>query len=298
MCRRLLTRETNVATWRELTRVYRRLEARGEIRGGRFVTGMSGEQFALPEAVERLREVRRTAADGRLVTISAADPLNLVGIVTAGDRIRAAGRTRIVYRDGAPLAVMEGDFVRELPRLIPRLPLRCPAHCVRDELRRSWSDRGGSIIAPMRTLFLFPLFTVLLGARRPSVGPGGQTGRTIQDDVDAGRHDGKAGGRRDVRRRFVIGLRPDLAPNHVGYFIKLAKEGAFNGTIFHRVIRLAIIQGGDPLSKDPAKAKLYGTGGLGVLAPEFSAERATRGRSRPCSSRTARTAEAPSSSSA
>jgi peptidyl-prolyl cis-trans isomerase B (cyclophilin B) len=76
---------------------------------------------------------------------------------------------------------------------------------------------------------------------------------------------------------FVIDLRPDLAPNHVGYFIKLARDGAFNGTIFHRVIRLAIIQGGDPLSKDPAKAKLYGTGGLGVLAPELSTERATRG---------------------
>lgn len=76
---------------------------------------------------------------------------------------------------------------------------------------------------------------------------------------------------------FVIGLRPDLAPNHVGYFIKLAREGAFTGTTFHRVIKLAIVQGGDPLSKDPAKSKLYGTGGLGVLAPEFSAERATRG---------------------
>ena len=76
---------------------------------------------------------------------------------------------------------------------------------------------------------------------------------------------------------FVIDLRPDLAPNHVGYFIKLAREGAFNGTLFHRVIRLGIIQGGDPLSKDPAKAKLYGTGGLGVLKAEFSAERATRG---------------------
>ncbi|HZW74397.1 MAG TPA: ATP-dependent DNA helicase, partial [Caldimonas sp.] len=75
--RRLLTRETNAPGWRELTRVYRRLEARGEIRGGRFVTGASGEQFALPEAVERLREVRRSAPDGRLITISAADPLNL-----------------------------------------------------------------------------------------------------------------------------------------------------------------------------------------------------------------------------
>jgi ATP-dependent Lhr-like helicase len=112
--RRLLTRETNAATWRELARVYRRLEARGEIRGGRFVTGMSGEQFALSGAVDRLREVRRIQADGSLITISAADPLNLTGIITAGERIRTAGRNRIVYRDGAPLAVLEGDAVREL----------------------------------------------------------------------------------------------------------------------------------------------------------------------------------------
>jgi cyclophilin family peptidyl-prolyl cis-trans isomerase len=76
---------------------------------------------------------------------------------------------------------------------------------------------------------------------------------------------------------FVVDLRPDLAPNHVGYFVKLAREGAFDGTTFHRLIRLGIIQGGDPLSKDPAKAKLYGTGGLGVLKAELSAERATRG---------------------
>ena len=63
---------------------------------------------------------------------------------------------------------------------------------------------------------------------------------------------------------FVIDLRPDLAPNHVGYFIKLAREGAFSGTTFHRAIRMGIIQGGDPLSKDPTKAA-HGTGGLGVL---------------------------------
>jgi ATP-dependent Lhr-like helicase len=119
--RRLLTRETNAATWRELARVYRRLEARGEIRSGRFVTGMSGEQFALSDAVERLREVRRIAADGGLVTISAADPLNLTGIVTAGERIRTAGRNRIVYRDGAPLAVSEGGVVRELAPIDPRI---------------------------------------------------------------------------------------------------------------------------------------------------------------------------------
>jgi cyclophilin family peptidyl-prolyl cis-trans isomerase len=76
---------------------------------------------------------------------------------------------------------------------------------------------------------------------------------------------------------IVIDLRPDLAPNHVGYFIKLAGEGAYDGTIFHRVIRHGIIQGGDPLSKDPAKVKQYGTGGLGVLAAEVSGETHTRG---------------------
>src|SRR5436190_1595258 len=76
---------------------------------------------------------------------------------------------------------------------------------------------------------------------------------------------------------FVIDLRPDLAPNHVGYFMKLARDGAYNGTIFHRVVKYGIVQGGDPLSKDPAKAKLYGTGGLGVLKAEMGAEKATRG---------------------
>ena len=76
---------------------------------------------------------------------------------------------------------------------------------------------------------------------------------------------------------IVIDLRPDLAPNHVGYFMKLAREHAYDGTAFHRVIRMAIIQGGDPLSKDPARASLYGTGGLGMLKAEFSAEHATQG---------------------
>jgi peptidyl-prolyl cis-trans isomerase B (cyclophilin B) len=76
---------------------------------------------------------------------------------------------------------------------------------------------------------------------------------------------------------FVIDLRPDLAPNHVGYFMKLAREKAYNGTTFHRVIKHAIVQGGDPWSKDPAKAKDYGKGGLGVLKAEFSSEPATRG---------------------
>jgi ATP-dependent Lhr-like helicase len=110
--RRLLTREPNAAPWRELARVYRRLEARGEIRGGRFVTGMSGEQFALPDAVTHLREIRRSPVDSRLTVISACDPLNLIGILTTSDRIRAIAGTRIAYRDGIPVAVMEGDFLR------------------------------------------------------------------------------------------------------------------------------------------------------------------------------------------
>src|SRR5512134_3703973 len=76
---------------------------------------------------------------------------------------------------------------------------------------------------------------------------------------------------------FVIDLRPDLAPNHVGYFIRLAREGAYDGTVFHRVICHGIIQGGDPLSKDPANVKSYGTGGLGVLQAELNNEPATRG---------------------
>jgi peptidyl-prolyl cis-trans isomerase B (cyclophilin B) len=76
---------------------------------------------------------------------------------------------------------------------------------------------------------------------------------------------------------FVIDLRPDLAPNHVGYFLKLAGEGAYSGTTFHRVIKNGIVQGGDPLSKDPAKKSQYGTGGLGALKAEITNEPFTAG---------------------
>ncbi|MCU1245588.1 MAG: ATP-dependent helicase, partial [Acidobacteria bacterium] len=115
--RRLLTREPNAPPWRELARIYRRLEARGEIRGGRFVAGVSGEQFALGEAVERMREIRRQPAGGDLLVISAADPLNLTGILTAGERIRAVAANRLAYRDGTPVSVMEGEFLRPLADL-------------------------------------------------------------------------------------------------------------------------------------------------------------------------------------
>jgi ATP-dependent Lhr-like helicase len=112
--RKVLAREANAAPWRDLARVYRRLEARGEIRGGRFVAGMSGEQFASPEAVERLREIRRSASDGKVIVIAAADPLNLAGIITTGDRVRAVASSRVAYRDGVPVAALEGDYMRPL----------------------------------------------------------------------------------------------------------------------------------------------------------------------------------------
>src|SRR2546430_2179143 len=106
--RRLVTRETLLTPWRDILRVYRRLEARGEIRGGRFVGGFSGEQYALPEAVGLLRSVRREEPRGELVAVSGADPLNLVGIVTPGDVVAGVATNRILYRDGIPVAIREG----------------------------------------------------------------------------------------------------------------------------------------------------------------------------------------------
>jgi ATP-dependent Lhr-like helicase len=121
VCRRVLAREPNPQPWRVLARIYRTLEARGEIRGGRFVSGLAGEQFALPEAVERLREVRRTPTDDQVLVISAADPLNLAGLVTAGDRVAALASTRMAYRNGVPLAVLEGDYIRPIAEVDPAI---------------------------------------------------------------------------------------------------------------------------------------------------------------------------------
>ena len=107
--RRLLQRESLLAPWRDVLRVYRRLEARGEVRGGRFVGGFSGEQYALPEAIGLLRSVRREPGAGELVAVSGADPLNLIGILTPGDAVPAVATNRILYRDGVPVAVKEGE---------------------------------------------------------------------------------------------------------------------------------------------------------------------------------------------
>lgn len=104
--RDLLARESLSFAWRDLLLQYRRMELRGEIRGGRFVSGFTGEQFALPEAVETLRAMRRVPMKGRdpqVVKISAADPLNLVGIILPGSRITAVPSTYVVFRDGIPI---------------------------------------------------------------------------------------------------------------------------------------------------------------------------------------------------
>ncbi|MEO8604661.1 MAG: DEAD/DEAH box helicase [bacterium] len=101
--RDLLARERNLPPWRALLGALRRLEARGEIRGGRFVAGFVGEQFALPEAVDALRSVRRRPGGGESVVVAAADPLNLAGIVTPGARISPFSGTAVSYRDGLPV---------------------------------------------------------------------------------------------------------------------------------------------------------------------------------------------------
>src|SRR5690606_36272224 len=103
----------------ELVPVYRRLEARGEVRGGRFVAGVGGEQFALPDAVERLRRCRDEAPAGQWHVLSAADPLNLVGIITPGPRVPATRGNRVLFIDGIPVAARESRQIRWLRELDP-----------------------------------------------------------------------------------------------------------------------------------------------------------------------------------
>jgi ATP-dependent Lhr-like helicase len=119
---RMLEREASwLPKWRELLRVYRKLEARGDIRGGRFVSGFSGEQFALPEAVAPLRAIRRRPADDNFVSVSGADPLNLAGILTPGPKLAALAGNRVLYRDGIPIAFLEGNDTRFLELIEPEI---------------------------------------------------------------------------------------------------------------------------------------------------------------------------------
>ena len=135
--RRLLDGEPFVAPWRELLRVYWRLEARGEIRGGRFVAGVSGEQFALAEAVGQLRAIRRREKPGELIGISAADPLNLTGLVIPCDRVPALATNRIVFEDGVPVAVREAGETRHLVEREPTRALEIERVLVRKRVTPS-----------------------------------------------------------------------------------------------------------------------------------------------------------------
>jgi len=112
--RDLLARESNLPSWRELLMGFRRLEDRGEIRGGRFVDGFIGEQFALPVAVESLRAVRSLPLSGDTMTLSAADPLNLVGILVPGERVPAISGRTVSYRDGVALLAVDRVPTSEL----------------------------------------------------------------------------------------------------------------------------------------------------------------------------------------
>ena len=112
--RKLLDRESINIPWRDFLRVLRRLEARGEIRGGRFVGGFSGEQFATADAVHLLRSMRRTQPNGAMLSVSAADPLNMLGILVPGPRLAPAASNRLLYRDGVPIAVLEAKEIRYL----------------------------------------------------------------------------------------------------------------------------------------------------------------------------------------
>jgi len=118
VCWQLLSREAEgLPPWRVLTPVFHRLEARGEIRGGRFVAALSGEQFALPEAIAPLRRIRDTPGRSELICVCGADPLNLVGSIIIGAKIAGIANTRVVYRDGIPVATWVGGEMQTLVEL-------------------------------------------------------------------------------------------------------------------------------------------------------------------------------------
>jgi ATP-dependent Lhr-like helicase len=118
---KLLTREADwLPPWRDILSCCRRLEARGEIRGGRFVAGFSGEQYATTEAVGLLRDVRRKAPGDAYLALSAADPLNLIGILTPGSRLPSIAGNRLLYRDGMPIATYAAGEIHYLEDLPPK----------------------------------------------------------------------------------------------------------------------------------------------------------------------------------
>ena len=149
--RKLLDRESINVPWRDLLRVYRRLEARGEIRGGRFVDGFSGEQFATAEAVQLLRSIRRAPAEGSMISINAADPLNLIGVITPGSRLSPASSNRLLYRDGVPIAVLEAKEIRFLVEMTAADQWQARNALLRRHVPpkvRTYLNQSGSTVSP------------------------------------------------------------------------------------------------------------------------------------------------------
>ena len=153
--RKLLDRESISIPWRDLLRVLRRLEARGEIRGGRFVGGFSGEQFATADAVQLLRSIRRTAAEGSLISVSAADPLNLLGIVTPGGRLSPAASNRVLYRDGVPIAILEARELRFLVEMTAADQWQAKSALLRRHVPpkvRAYLNQTGRTVSPPQSI--------------------------------------------------------------------------------------------------------------------------------------------------
>ena len=153
VCWRLLEREAAwLPPWRELLREYQRLEARGEIRGGRFLAGVVGQQFALAEAVASLRAIRKRPHDGAMIAVSAHDPLNLVGGLLAGDKVPRQPGARLLLRDGVPVATLVGgEFVA-----LPGLPAEAQ-HAARTALLRDPGAHAGTRHAPGSQPMIDPL---------------------------------------------------------------------------------------------------------------------------------------------
>lgn len=144
VCWRLLVREAAwLPPWRELLREYQRLEARGEIRGGRFLAGVVGQQFALPEAVAALRAIRKRPHDGAMIAVSANDPLNLAGTLLAGEKVPRQPGARLLLRDGVPVASLVGGEFRALPGLAP-----ADEHAAKVALLREPRAQGRALQAP------------------------------------------------------------------------------------------------------------------------------------------------------
>ncbi|MGR8950045.1 MAG: Lhr family helicase, partial [Gammaproteobacteria bacterium] len=131
--KKLLERETALPPWRYLLWSLRRMEARGEVRGGRFVQGFSGEQFALPEAIDPLRRAARREANSEVIAINACDPLNLVGIILPGLRIPSLVANQVAYIDGELAGVRLGEDVKLFKKLTPGLETRVRTALVKQQ---------------------------------------------------------------------------------------------------------------------------------------------------------------------